>query len=181
MPPFNELDWRRLDITAIVQHCGLASAEEPRHAEVLDWLSANGYRVETVDCRGGLAQLLPQFNRLFHWEQNFGYELSPDRRNLNAVRDGFHFDVPPDGGVVLELVRPDVVWREDTYWLLKLLAIAQEHSLRQLALGRRFFTLLVLPPQCPLVGEVVEETRVPSPTWVRAGLSLSRYSGRGQG
>jgi hypothetical protein len=65
----------------------------------------------------------------------------------------------------LEVVRADLAWLEDPRWLLGVLSIAQEHSRRQLALGRRFFTLLVLPEHSPLAGVAIEQTEVPCPFW----------------
>ncbi len=92
-----------------------------------------------------MANFLGGLNSLFAWERQFGYSLGLDRRNLDAVRDGFEFVIPDGGGHVLELIRPDVVWKEDRRWLLGFLSVAAEHTRRHLALGRRFFTLLVLP------------------------------------
>ena len=102
---------------------------------------------------------------MVRWEEQFGYALESGQRNLDALRDGFEFDVPSDGGHVFELVRPDVIWQEDARWLLGLLAIAQEHSLVHLALGRRFFTLLIVPNESPLIGQAIEQITVPYPYW----------------
>jgi hypothetical protein len=102
---------------------------------------------------------------MLKWQQQFGYTLTADNRNLNALRDGFEFNVPKDGGKVFELNRADVAWQEDAWWLLGLLRIAEESSSRQLALGRRFFTLLVLPENSPLGGKEYETNKVPMPFW----------------
>jgi hypothetical protein len=103
--------------------------------------------------------------RLLCWEQQFGYSLSSDSRNLCALRDGFQFDIPEGGGHVFEIIRPEIAWEEDSLWLRGLLSIAQEHSRRQLALGRRFLTLLVVPERSPLIGAVIAETKVPGTYW----------------
>jgi hypothetical protein len=58
-----------------------------------------------------------------------------------------------------------VAWQEDAQSLLDLLAIAEERSLHELALGRRFFTLLVLPERSPLVGQTIDTAKVPVPFW----------------
>jgi hypothetical protein len=84
------------------------------------------------------------FGELFRWEEQFGYSLDSGVVNLDALRDGFDFEVPEQGGVVLELAQPDVMWREDPKWLLGLLSIIQEHSRFHLAFGCRFFALLYL-------------------------------------
>jgi hypothetical protein len=116
-----------------------------------------------------LAEAIPELGRTLGWEEQFGYALGPDSRNLDALRDGFAFDIPEGGGRVFEIVRADLAWREDSRWLLGLLSIAQEQSRWQLALGRRFFALLVIPEESPLVGTVIEEISVPgvfgNPSW----------------
>jgi hypothetical protein len=58
-----------------------------------------------------------------------------------------------------------VAWQEDARWLLGLLAIAQEATRRQLALGKRFFTLLVLSENSPLIGQTIDTTTVPVMFW----------------
>jgi hypothetical protein len=92
------------------------------------------------------------------WEEEFGYSLSPERRSLDAVRDGFDFDASLGSCHVLALIRPDNMWAEDRDWLYGFLSIALEHSRFHLSLGRRFFTL-VLPEPNPLVGAVCDPAR----------------------
>ena len=160
MAAFNELDWRRLDVGAIVEQSGLAVIDVERRTSCREWLERNGYKVETLDCRGGLDIAIPALGRMLDWEGQFGYVLGPDSRNLDALNDGFEFDAS-GGGCVLEILGADVAWQEDPRWLLGLLSIAQAHSRRHLALGQRFFTLLVLPKGSPLIGVVIEEVKVP--------------------
>jgi hypothetical protein len=159
------LDWRRLDVCAIVTFGGLATIDEDRHLACRTWLQRHGYSIDTFDCRPGLAVAVPELGRMLCWQQQFGYSLGPDSRNLDALRDGFQFTIPEGGGRVFEVLRADLAWQEDADWLCGLLAIAQEQSRRQLALGRRFFALLVVPKQSPLIGAVVRETTVPYPFW----------------
>jgi hypothetical protein len=64
---------------------------------------------------------------------------------------------------VFEFLGADTAWREDSRWLLGLLSIAAEHSREHLALGDRFFSLVIVPDDSPLIGVVVEEIRVPAP------------------
>ena len=165
MAAFTELDWTRIDVVAIMAFRGIATIDEQRRSKCLDWLRRNGYGVESLDCSRGLVHALSELGRMLGWQQQFGYTLEPDIRNLDALRDGFEFDVPVDGGKVLELVRADLAWQEDARWLLGLLAIAEEATRRELALGRRFFTLLVLPEKSPLVGQAIETATVPVPFW----------------
>jgi hypothetical protein len=102
--------------------------------------------------------------KILRWQEEFGYRLEDGTRNLDALHDGFEFTVPDDRGLVFELYRPDVIWREDARCLLGLLSIASEYSRYHLACGQRFFTLLVVPASSPLVGEIIETVSVPHPT-----------------
>ncbi len=165
MAAFSDLDWSRIDVTGIVAFGGLATIDERRHPACRDWLTREGYLIDTFDCRPGLSVAIPELGRLLRWEEQFGYALGPDSRNLNALRDGFEFEIPNGGGRVFEIIRPDTAWQEDTQWLCGFLSIAQEQSRRQLALGRRFFALLVVPERSPLIGAVIEQSTVPALYW----------------
>jgi hypothetical protein len=162
---FAALDWRRIDVTAIVTFSGVGTIDERRHMACREWLLGHGYAIDTLDCRLGLAVAIPELGRRLCWEQQFGYALGPESRNLDALRDGFHFTIPEGGGQVLEILGAEPGWREDPRWFCGLLSIAQEQSRRQLALGRRFFVLLVIPERSPLIGEVVGQMTVPGPFW----------------
>jgi hypothetical protein len=164
---FTDLDWTRFDTHAIVSFGGLATVDEARHPACRRWLAAQGYGIDTVDCRPGLSAVVPELGRLFAWEQQFGYVLGPGGVNLDALNDGFWFDIPEGGGRVFELIRPDIACQEDPRWLCGLLSIAASHSRHQLALGRRFFTLLVVPEGSTLIGAVVDQLTVPGPFWSR--------------
>ena len=157
-----EFDYRRIDVWAIVAYGGLATVAQHRRGNYLAWLRRHGYEVTSLDCTLGIIETVKSIERLLRWKEQFGYTLESRRLNLDALRDGFEFDVPEQGGVVLELVRPDIAWQDDPRWVIGLLSIAQEHCRFHLAFGRRFFTLLVLNEQSPLVGQVVEQSLVPS-------------------
>jgi hypothetical protein len=165
MAAFTELDWGRIDVRAIVTDGGLATIDERRHAACRDWLLRQGYAIDTFDCRPGLAVAIPALGRLLRWEEEFGYPLHSHGRSLDALRDGFEFTIPEGGGRVFEILRPDLAWQEDHQWLCGLLSITQEQCRQQLALGRRFFALLVVPEGSPFIGAVVEEITVPAPFW----------------
>ena len=165
MPAFTDLDWSRIDVTGIVAFGGLATIEERRHSACREWLQRQGYAIDSFDCRPGLSVAIPELGRRLRWEQQFGYSLEPDSRNLDALRDGFWFDIPEGGGRVFEIIRPDLAWQEDSRWLCGLLSIVQEQSRRQLALGRRFMGLLVMPEDSPLIGAVIEEVTVTGRSW----------------
>jgi len=160
---FDELDWQRIDVWAIAGCAGLASVFEQARPFYRDWLERNGYAIDSLDCRPGLCKAIPELGRMLRWEEQFGYSLKADSRNLDALRDGFEFEIPASGGRVLEILGADLAWQEDSRWMLGMLSIAQEQSRWQLALGRRFFTLLVLPEGSPLIGVEIEKTIVPFP------------------
>lgn len=168
MAAFQELDYKRIDVWAIVESAGIATIDAHRHSSCQSWLQRHGYSSDSLDCRDGLATTVTNLGKFLRWEEKFGYLLESDNRNLDALRDGFRYLMPSelDGGRVLELIRPDLAWHEDSHWLLGLLSIAQEHSRRELALGRRFFTLLVmLDETSPLIGQVIDESHVSVPFW----------------
>jgi hypothetical protein len=159
---FAELDWRRIDVTSIVTFGGVNAIAVGQHQACRAWLTSEGYQISTFDCRTELAQAIPELDRLFGWEQQFGYALSDQNANLNAVRDGFVFAPPESGRRVFEILGADLAWGEDREWFAGLLSIAQEYSRKELALGRRFFALLVVPDEgSPVVGAVIEQTTVP--------------------
>lgn len=165
MAAFSEedFDYRRIDVCAIVENSGLATVAQHRRGNYLAWLRRHGYEVTSLDCMLGIIETVKSIGRLLGWKEQFGYTLESRRLNLDALRDGFEFDVPERGGRVLELVRPDVAWQDNPRWVIGLLSIAQEHCRFHLAFGRHFFTLLVLPEQSPVVGQVVEQCSVPFP------------------
>lgn len=160
-----QIDWSRIDVQAIIGHHGVAVIDLARRAACLDWLRRHDYRIEQIDCTVGISAVLVRLDAIFRWEEQFGYRLSDGSRNLNALRDGFDFNVPASGGLVFELFQPDAICREDSRWLLGLLAIASEHSRYHLACGRRFFTLLVLPEGSSMIGQKFDEIAVPCAYW----------------
>jgi hypothetical protein len=104
---------------------------------------------------------------MLDWQGQFGYSLGSESRNLDALNDGFEFTVLENTGCVLEVTGADLAWQEDARWLLGLVSIAQNHSRKHLALGERFFLMLVLHEQSPLVGAVIEEVRVPTAWYLK--------------
>lgn len=160
----SELNWLRPDVTGIVTFAGLATVAPGEHLELRAWLQRHGYGFVSIDCSRGQQDVRRQLGEHLRWGDQFGYRLDEDGRgNLNAVRDGFSFDVPQPGGLVLELLEPEVVWHEDRGWFEGFLRIASEHSRYHLALGRRFLTLLVAGPSSPLLGKTFETLSVPHP------------------
>jgi hypothetical protein len=165
MAGFTDLDWRRIDTTSIVTFGGLGTIDERRHAACRAWLIQHDYTIDTLDCTPGLAVAIPELGRMLRWKQQFGYDLGPDSRNLDALQDGFYFQIPAGKGHVLEVIGANNAWHEDRRWFCGLLAIAQKQSREQLALGRRFFVLLVVPNDSPMIGETIEQVTIPGPFW----------------
>lgn len=164
MAAFQDLDWTRLDVDALVNGRGIGVIH-PEHAdECRAWLQREGYAVEQWSFAGGIGPAVAHIGRRLRWEEQFGYVLGAESRNLDALRDGFLSDAWGSDALVLEIHAAEKVWREDPRWLLGVLAIAQEQSLWELALGRRFFVILLLDRASPLIGQQVDALRVPYPT-----------------
>lgn len=168
MAAFAELDWTRFDVWAIVSNEGVTVVDLAQRQACLAWLRRYNYAITSLDFEAGVGPAVALLGKELRWEEQFGYELTPTNRNLDALRDGFDFDLQPGHGRVLELLNGDVAYREDPRWLLGLLAIAHEHSLHQLALGARFFAVLVLRHDSPLIGASYERSSVPVPFWTSA-------------
>ena len=167
MAAFNQetIDWLRIDVTALITDNGIATISPENRDACIRWLGREGYDVRSVDCTKGFQSVLSQIGNLFRWKEEFGYYLQDGQGNLNAVRDGFDFDIPEGQGVVLELSAVDGLWKTHRDWISGLLSIASEHSRYQLALGHRFFTLLVLADQSPMIGATLDPIAVPVSQW----------------
>jgi hypothetical protein len=163
MAAFAELDWTRFDVWATVAMEGVAVVEAAHRQACLAWLRQHDYAVSSIDFAQGIGPAVLALGEQVRWEEQFGYRLTPDKRNLNALRDGFEFDLKPGQGHVLELLNAEVAHREDPDWLSGLLSIAHDHSRWQLALGARFFMTLVLDRGSPLIGVPYQTSSVPAP------------------
>jgi hypothetical protein len=168
MAAFAELDWTRFDVWAAVAMEGVAVVNSAHREACLAWLQQHGYAVTSIDFALGVGPAVVALGEKLCWEEQFGYRLTTDSRNLDALRDGFDFDLKPGEGHALELLNGDVAHREDPRWLSGLLAIAHEHTVRQLALGARFFVSLVLDRDSPLIGATYETLSLPVPFWTAA-------------
>ena len=168
MAAFAELDWTRFDVWAVVAMEGVAVVMPAHREACLAWLRQHDYAVTTIDFAQGVGPAVVALGEKFRWEEQFGYRLTPDNPNLDALRDGFDFNLKPGEGHVLELLSADVAHREDPRWLSGLLAIAHEHSVQQMALGARFFTALVLDPGSPLIAAPYKTLSVPVSFWTAA-------------
>ncbi len=168
MAAFSQLDWTRFDVWAAVAMDGVVVVDKAHRKSCKEWLRRHDYSTDSVDFESGVGPAVVEVGRLFRWQEQFGYELTSDSRNLDALRDGFEFDLKPGTGQVFELLNADVAYVEDRRWLLGLLAIAHEYSYWQLALGSRFFTVLYLDRDSKLIGQSYESLSVPVPYWKAA-------------
>ena len=161
---FEILDWRRFDVFALLALRGVATVEQVMAPACEDGLRRRGYPLVALDFAAGIGPAVAELGRMLKWRERFGYDLAPASRNLDALRDGFDFDVADGGGCVLLLRSFAQAWREDEAWCRGLLGIVSERSLQELALGRRFFAVLVLADAAaPLVGQALEGHVIPSP------------------
>ena len=158
----DEVSWTRIDYATIAGD-GLACVELRRHDECRAWLERRHYRIVTIDCALGLPALCKQLSDIFDWPAQFGYEFAG--HSLDALRDGFTFAIPDEGGVVLMLLRPDALWTAERSFMDGLFAIAAEHTRRQMAEGKRFFTILLLERDSQLPGATIEPRQIPALWW----------------
>lgn len=168
MAAFDELDWTRFDVWAAVAMEGVAVVNTAHRDACHAWLRQHGYALTSIDFVEGVGPAVVAIGEQFRWEEQFGYKLAAEKCNLDALRDGFEFDLKPGQGHVLELLNAEVAHHEDPQWFAGLLAIAHEHSRWQLALGARFFATLVLPRDSSLIGAEYKKLSVPVPYWTAA-------------
>jgi hypothetical protein len=176
MAAFTGLDWARFDVTALVNGRGIGVIDPTRADQCRNWLLRQGYAVEQWHFDSGIGPAVTHLGKRLRWEEQFGCPLDPQSRNLDALRDGFLSDEWHSEALVLEVHQAEVAWRENPRWFMGVLAIAQEHSLCQLALGQRFFVLLVLEQTSPLIDQTIESSKVPGVYW-RPGPKGSEFQG----
>jgi len=168
MAAFDQLDWTRFDVWALVALEGVAVVETLHRDACHTFLRQHKYALTSIDFAQGIGPAVVALGEQLRWEEQFGYRLTHEKSNLDALRDGFEFGLKPGEGHVLELLNAEIAHREDPRWLAVLLAIAHEHSRWQLALGARFFATLVLDRGSPLIGTAYETLSVPVPFWTAA-------------
>jgi hypothetical protein len=161
MAAFDQLDWTRFDVWAILAREGVVVVDTAHRESCLAWLRREGYGIESIDFGPGIGPATVALRELLRWEERFGSPADPESLDLNALRDGFELDLQPGQGKALELSHAEVAYREDPPWVLGLLAIAHEYSLNKLALGARFFAVLFLDRGSPLIGAQYESLSVP--------------------
>ena len=162
------LDWQRIDVTGIVTNAGIATVRDTELEERLRWLLAEEYELSRVNFAGGFRDIRRQLGELFSWHAQFGYNLDEANEtppNLNALRDGFGYTESSKSRRVLCIEGLEIAWNDDASWCAGFLAIASEYSRIQLAIGRRFLTLVALGEDSPLVGTTFESLRIPHFWW----------------
>ena len=166
---FEEADWTQFDFWAIVACRGLVTVSDSDRHKCRAWLANKNYSINTLNFSGGISQVADNLGKLLKWQEQFGYRLSPESRNLDALRDGFLEGPLSSHGIsVLELEGIEQAWMEDSQWLRGFLSIVQEESLIELALGKRFFcVLLVQSSTSTLIGAELESPTigVPFSSW----------------
>jgi hypothetical protein len=164
MAAFETLDWTTLDTLAIVEHRGVIAADQQVRNRCHQWLDLHQYTRVSLNFTSGISGAINQLNRLLNWQEQFGYEMKAESRNLDALRDGFAFNVPDQGGLVLVLQDFELAWQEDPNWSSTLLIFASEYSIQQLALGKRFFTLVeVESNKSPIIGRIYDSLSISYP------------------
>lgn len=149
---FDDLNWARFDLWAIANNRGITVLAEEFREPCHQWLGRENYIVSTIDFEKGVGPAVVALGNLFRWEEEFGYVLRGDSRNLDALDDGFEFPFSDGHGHVLELLNAEVAQTEDPRWFGGLLDIASSYSIKELAIGHRFFAMLVLPRENRLQG-----------------------------
>jgi hypothetical protein len=82
----------------------------------LDWTK---FDVTSIVANAGIGVIDTNPRSACH--EQFGYALSPESWNLNALRDGFDFNLQAGTGAVIELVNADKAFSEDSGWFLNLI------------------------------------------------------------
>jgi hypothetical protein len=155
----DEISWQSIDFTALAGGGGLASIAPADRDPCRSWLLRHGYQVVSVDGTGDFAAVCGELSRWLSFEELYGHRFNG---GLDALRDGFlDLEVPETGGVVLELLGLDRLWLADCEWTKGLLQIASETSAYNMAIGRRFFTIGVVAPDSPILGETFGSQVVP--------------------
>jgi len=113
MAPFADLDCNRFDVWAIVAFEGVAVVETAQRQACRAWLRQHKYAISSIDFGRGLGPAVVALGDKCQWEDQFGYRLAAEDRNLDALRDGFDFGLKPGQGHVLELLNAEAAHRED--------------------------------------------------------------------
>ena len=166
MAIFSKLDWRRFDTHTIVEHRGIGCVESSQQKSCRAWLEKNKYKITTIDFQDGIENGLRGLENLLGWPENWA--LSPESQNLDALRDDFAILLKSEHDLVIEILNAEYGYKQSQHFFCGLLGILAEYSLKQLALGRRFFCYLVVEKNSKLVGVKYQDLSIPGPFWTVA-------------
>jgi hypothetical protein len=160
-----DIDYTRLDVSAILEMRGIAAVDALRERACQRWLVERGYDVTLVDFARPFDVVLAELGSVFDWQGQFGYPMEDGKGNLNALADGFSFPISLERGRVLVVQNPEKLASLHPSWFDGFLEIASNHSLFHLACGSRFFLLLVLARESSLPGRAYASSTIPRSYW----------------
>lgn len=162
MPAFTPeaIVWSNPDVRATLRQQGLLTVLESAEDELRGRLHEKNYVIEEIDFEKPFVEVRQQIGALFRWEEQFGYRYEDSEGNLDALQDGFCLPAELGGRTALLLRNVDGANLRDG-WVEGFLSIASEHSQYQLALGARFFTVLVVGEKSGIVGRSIRDVTVP--------------------
>ncbi|XLZ68557.1 hypothetical protein ABT364_18680 [Massilia sp. SR12] len=171
MAAFQRLEWNHPDVHGIVQGRGILCVEAQAVFDCEAWLRSHDYQIVEIDFSHGISAAVSTLGSLLRWEEQFGYTLAANSRNLDALRDGYDAVMLGGKNVVLRLNGLVFAWAEDEMWCKGLLSIVSEHSLQQLACGVRHFAIVVVDAESPLIGQGIDEITISFPFRLRSNSS----------
>jgi hypothetical protein len=161
----DDIDYSRLDVSAMLETRGIAAIDVLREQPCRRWLGQRSYDLATVDFGRSFKEVLAELGAILDWRGQFGYPLGEGEGNLNALADGFSFPISAERGRVLMVHHPETLASSHASWFDGFLEIASDHSLFHLACGSRFFVLLVLARESTLPGRAYGTRTIPSTYW----------------
>lgn len=161
----DDIDYTRLDVSALLERRGIAAVDELRQKPCQRWLVEHGYEIVLVNFARSFEDVLVELGSIFDWQGQFGYPMEEGKGNLNALADGFSFPISAERGRVLVVQSPETLASSHPDWFDGFLEIASDHSLFHLACGSRFFVLLVLSRESSLPGHTYANCAIPNVYW----------------
>jgi len=156
-----EINWNRIDFVAIAAQ-GMVTLDIARRDACRRWLDELGYQTTTIDCSGDKESLFTQISTWLRFPKLYGHEF---HGSLDGLSDGlFDLEVSDDGGVVVELLRVDMMWELERDFISGFMGLLVEQSVIRMMQGQRLFAICVVPPDSPMIGQRLWETTV-SPCW----------------
>src|SRR4051812_36154988 len=125
----DDIDYTRLDVSAMLERRGIAAVDELRQKPCQRWLVEHGYEIALVNFAGPFEDVLVELGTIFDWEGQFGYPMAEGKGNLNALADGFSFPISAERGHVLVVQSPETLASSHPGWFDGFLEIASNHSL----------------------------------------------------